>query len=87
MSYKRNMIVGLALAGLLATSATFADEIVVTERLEAAATNAVEVDRDLLRKVNAAAAKKAIETVLADTKLDLDIRLIGPTSVKIASDR
>jgi len=33
------------------------------------------------------ATEKAIATVLADTKLDLDIRLIGPRSTTIAGDR
>ena len=31
------------------------------------------------------ATRSAIESVKADTKLDLDIRLIGPTSVTIAA--
>jgi len=86
MGNKRIVATGLALAGLFAVNAGFADEIVVTESLNAATMNAEVVDRDLLKKVNAAAAQKAVEAVLADTKLDLDIRLIGPTSVKIARD-
>lgn len=86
MSNKRILVTGLALAGLFAVNAGFADEIVVTETLNAATVNSDVVDRELLKKVNAAAAEKAVEAVLADNKLDLDIRLIGPTSVKIARD-
>ena len=36
-------------------------------------------------KAVAEATRSAIESVKADTKLDLDIRLIGPTSVTIAA--
>lgn len=39
------------------------------------------------RRANAEAARLAAESVRAQTQLDLDIRLIGPTSVKIAGDR
>ena len=86
MGYKREAVAALVLACLLAAHTGVADEIVVTESANAA--NPAEgMNRELLKQANAAAAKKAIEAVLADTKLDLDIRLIGPTSIKIAADR
>ncbi len=87
MGYKGTALAGLALAGLLAVNMSFGDEIVVTETTEATARIAGQANRNLLEKANAAAVEKAIEAVLADTKLDLDIRLIGPTSIKIAGDR
>ncbi len=87
MNYTKATIAGLTLASLLAISPAFADEHAVTETDEAVTISADQVTRDLLKKANAEAAEKAVEAVLADTKLDLDIRLIGPTSVKIASER
>lgn len=86
MKDKYILAAGLALIGLLALNAGFADEIVVTESRSAATMLADDVKRDLAEKANTAA-EKAVEAVLADTKLDLDIRLIGPTSVKIAAER
>jgi hypothetical protein len=87
MNYKRIVMVGLASASLFTIGTAFADEIVVTTHAETLIVNADQVSRDQLKKANAAAVKKAVETVIADTKLDLDIRLIGPTSVKIANER
>ena len=87
MKYKRIMMAGLASASLLSMTTAFADEIVATETAEALTVSAAHVTRAQLKKANAAAVKKAVQSVLADTKLDLDIRLIGPTSVTIASDR
>jgi len=87
MNHKRTLVAGIALAGLLAVNAAIGDEIVVTEARDKNTIQADDQQRDLARKANEAAVEKAIEDVLASTKLDLDIRLIGPTSVKIASDR
>jgi hypothetical protein len=87
MENRQRLMAALALAGMLAINAGFADEVVVTEALEAATISIDEVNRDLAKEANAVAAEKAAKSVLADTKLDLDIRLIGPTSVKIAGDR
>jgi hypothetical protein len=87
MHRKQVMIAGLALASLLSISPVFADEVVVTETADTATISTDQVTRNLLKKANTAAAEKAAEAVIADTKLDLDIRLIGPTSVKIASER
>jgi hypothetical protein len=87
MSYKRTALAGLALTSLLAVNAVVADEIAVKETSEAVTVNTDQIDRDRLRLETAAAVRRAVSAVLADTKLDLDIRLIGPTSVKIADDR
>ena len=45
------------------------------------------IHRDMAHKAATDAALLAIASVRADNKLDLDIRLLGPTAVKIASDR
>ena len=87
MKTKRHLATGLALATLFAANAGFADEIVVTEKPENATTRAVDAQREQAEKANTAAVERAVEAVLADTRLDLDIRLIGPTSVKIAGER
>lgn len=86
MKNKRHLVAGLALASLFTVNAGFADEIVVTEAREDATVPAADVQR-AQAKANSAAVAKAVEAVLAETRLDLDIRLIGPTSVKIASER
>ena len=86
MKDKHTLVAGLALIGLLVVNAVFADEIVVTETRADTAMLAEDAKRDLAEKASAAA-EKAVESVLADSKLDLDIRLIGPTSVKIAAER
>jgi len=87
MNHKQVVIAGLALASLLNIGPVIADELVATESQDTVKISASQVSRDQLKKANTAAAEKAAEAVLADTKLDLDIRLIGPTSVKIAGDR
>jgi hypothetical protein len=87
MKNMRSLTAGLALVSLFAVNAGFADEIVVTETREDATMLADDVQRDRAEKANTAAVERAVEAVLADTRLDLDIRLIGPTSVKIAGER
>ena len=87
MEIRRTVVAGLALASLLTVNASFADEIVVTESLQEAVIVTDEVNRALVAQAQVTAVEKAIETVLADIRLDLDIRLIGPTSVTIAAKR
>ena len=87
MENRRTVFAGLVLTSLLTMNASIADEVVVTEPLTDATTNTSGLNRDRAAKAQAAAVEKAVETVLAETRLDLDIRLIGPTSVKIAGER
>jgi hypothetical protein len=54
---------------------------------EASVETIAETQRDLARAANERAAEEAAKAVRAANRLDLDIRLIGPTSVKIASGR
>ena len=51
----------LALAGMLAINAGFADEVVVTEALEAATTSIDDVNRDLAKKANYSRCRKGCE--------------------------
>ena len=78
-----------ALAAILLSSSAMADtDTTVTVAAEAAAVVASDqVNRDRAEKATTVATEQAIAAVLADTKLDLDIRLIGPTSTRIAGDR
>lgn len=78
-----------ALVAILLTTAAIAD----TDTTAAATTEtyavsaSYEISRERVEKATTMAAEKAIAAVLADTKLDLDIRLIGPRSTKIAGDQ
>lgn len=80
--------VASTLTALLLVSATsIAADAPQTGEVDKARVESTEVQRDLASKANTDAARLAIKSVQADNKLDLDIRLIGPTSVKIASKR
>ena len=78
-----------ALAAILLSTSAIADtDTTVTVAAEAAAVVASDqISRDRAEKATTVATEQAIAAVLADTKLDLDIRLIGPTSTRIAGDR
>jgi len=84
MKISRKLITGLAIVGVLFANVASTENSATTE------SSTIDVAKESLeqaKRANEAAAEAAVETVLADTRLDLDIRLIGPTSVKIASDR
>jgi len=85
ITLRRTLI--LALAGLLAFNLGFADEIGLKEAPKSAVVDTDTVNRELAREANTAAAEQAVAAVIEATRLDLDIRLIGPTSVKIAGDQ
>ena len=68
----------LALGGLLAAGAGWADDHARESRA---------VSREHARQAQEAAAREAAKAVKNATELDLDIRLIGPTSLKVASGR
>lgn len=87
MEFTRKIATGLALAGVLLTSQVVADDANTVVSTAAATVSTDQVSRQRATEANKTAAKEAIDAVLAATRLDLDIRLIGPTSVKIASDR
>ena len=78
MNHKLNWIAVL-LAGLLATSNAAADNAATRQGNDSA--------REEARVATEAAARQSAEAVREANRLDLDIRLIGPTSKKIAGDR
>ena len=76
-----------ALAAILLSTSAIADTTVTVAAEAAAVVASDQVNRDRAEKATTVATEQAIAAVLADTKLDLDIRLIGPTSTRIAGDR
>jgi len=87
MEITQRRILILALAGLLAFNSSFADEVALNEAPKPTVVDTDTVNRELAREANTAAAEQAATAVIEENKLDLDIRLIGPTSVKIAGDQ
>ena len=85
MNDKTQRMIALALAGLLAAPVAWTNDNVaeVGERMESPR----ETSKNLARVVNEAAAREASMAIEAANQLDLDIRLIGPTSLKIAGQR
>ncbi len=78
----------IAVLSLFAAGAAVADDkqaVADTERV--ATSDTASVNRNLAASANIAAAKDAIEAVLAANKLDLEIRFVGRTSEKIADGR
>lgn len=69
--------VALLAGGAAAGEGADHDVIVVRAR---AVSDPAEVNRDLAKRAHAAAVEDAIQALLADNKLDLDIRVIGRTS-------
>lgn len=74
------LIAALLITGLKAPAmaAEPADAAVAEER---SATEVRNSNRERVEQAQAEAAQAAAEAVLSATKLDLDIRLIGPTSI------
>jgi hypothetical protein len=81
MKHLHKHIGGLLLVTVAACNSGFADERETMDKKSTAETH-----RQLARDAVEMAAREAVKTVLEDTRLDLDIRLVGPTSVKIAGD-
>ncbi len=85
MNDKTQWMIALALAGLLAAPVAWANDDVAEdgERMESPG----ETSKTQAREANEAAACEASKAIEAANRLDLDVRLIGPTSVKIAGQR
>lgn len=86
MNTHLNRSLALALAGVLACGTGFAEDDETTISGDAAVLSTDEVNRERAREAVEAAAAEAAEAVRAAIRLDLDIRLVGPTSVKIAGE-
>ena len=76
------------MSGMLVAPAAAADDKDAGAKMAAAsAADTAELNRKLAKSATTAAVEDAVEAVLAENKLDLDIRIIGRTSVKIADGR
>lgn len=83
-----NIKTTLAIAALLATALpAHADDAPRKDAARPADRIAATLHREQARAANEQAAEQAVAAVLETTRLDLDIKLIGPTSKKIARDR
>lgn len=85
MNDKAKWISALMVASLLAAPTGWTKDAAKEsgDQVESAA----DASRKQAREANTEAAREAAEALEAATRLDLDIQLIGPTSVKIAGKR
>ena len=82
------IIAAIVISGLFAATAVAADDKdAVAETKAATTTDTAKLNSNLADSANTAAVEDAIEAVLAANKLNLDIRFVGRTSVKIADGR
>ena len=84
MTLTRTLVVAALFAASLPAQA---DQAARADAVTRPAINTNTVNREQARTANEQAAEQAIEAVLEANRLDLDIKLIGPTSKKIARDR
>lgn len=75
------LVATLVLTGLAGAPSLAAESADKAEAVETTAAEVKTSNRKRAEQAQAEAAKSAAEAVLAATKLDLDIRLIGPTSM------
>lgn len=87
MKHEMMKVAALTLAALLAVHPASADELRPHGKVENVPAGANAEHRERARQANRAAAEQAVEALQASNRLDLDIRLIGPTSEKIAGDQ
>lgn len=76
----------LLFAGSTVTAAAIADDTAAFETSEVSSTRIQDASREQARRANEAAVEEAAEAVDIDTRQDLDIRMIGRTSVIIAGE-
>ncbi len=77
----------LLFAASTSTAPALADDRHGDEANDVAPAQIEEASREHARQANETAVEDAARAVEADTRLDLDIRLIGRTSVRIAGDQ
>jgi hypothetical protein len=75
------LIAALIVTGLQTGPAMAAEPADAVQTEEGSATEVRNSNRERAQQAQAEAAQHAAEAVLSATKLDLDIRLIGPTSM------
>lgn len=75
------LIAALLVAGLQAAPSWAAEPVAAAHTKESSVTEVRNSNRERAEQAQVEAAEDAAEAVLSATKLDLDIRLIGPTSI------
>jgi len=75
------LLAALIVTGLPAAPAMGAEPADAVQTEEGSASEVRNSNRERAEQAQAEAARHAAEAVLSATKLDLDIRLIGPTSI------
>ena len=76
----------LLFAGSTITAPAMADDRVAFDTSEASSEQIEEISKEQARQANETAVEEAARAVEAETQLDLDIKLIGRTSVRIAGE-
>ncbi len=76
----------LLFAANTGTAPAMADDRVAFDTSEVSSAQIEETSKEQARRANEAAVEDAARAVEADTRLDLDMRLIGRTSVLIAGE-
>jgi hypothetical protein len=76
----------LFLAAAISTAPAMADDYITDEANEVSPAQIEEASKEQARQANEAAVEEAARAVEADIRLDLDINLIGHTSLLIAGD-
>lgn len=76
----------LLFAGATSVAPAIADDRMTSSTTEASSQQIEEISKEQARQANEAAVEDAAQAVEADTRLDLDIRLIGRTSLLIAGE-
>ena len=77
----------LLFAASTSTAPALADDRKGYEANDTSPAQIEEASREHARQANETAVEDAARAIEADTRLDLDIRLIGRTSVRIAGDQ
>ena len=77
----------LLFAASTSTALALADDRKGYEANDTSPAQIEEASREHARQANETAVEDAARAIEADTRLDLDIRLIGRTSVRIAGDQ
>ncbi len=76
----------LLVAGATSTAPVFADDRVSFDADENPSEQIEEISKEQARQANEAAVEDAARALEADTRLDLDIKLIGRNSVTFAGE-
>ncbi len=76
----------LLFAGATSTAPAMADDRATIDANEASSDQIDQTSKEQARQANEAAVEEAAQAIESDTRLDLDIKLIGRTSVIIAGE-